>query len=104
MNYAKAVRIGRSLSNLSQAQLSSQSGVERSYLSMIESGARKPSHKTLEKISKGLGIPFHLFTLLGLEPDTPESLDKRDIQRLAEELVLLLLSKRDSVEQEAGFA
>jgi transcriptional regulator with XRE-family HTH domain len=94
VDYSKAVRVARSLADLSQSELARLSGVERSYLSMIESGSRQPSTKTLEKISKSLDIPFHIFTVLGLGQDSELSLNQRDMQSLAEHLVAILLRDR----------
>ncbi len=58
---------------------------------MLESGKRKPSLKTLEKVSAALGIPFHLFTLLASEPEDVEDADPETLHRLAVGLSKLLL-------------
>ena len=52
---------------------------------MIESGKRRPSLETLEKIAIALGIPFHLFTLLASEPQDIRDTDPEAINRLAED-------------------
>ena len=51
MNYGKAIRIARSIAGLSQARLAAQSGIDRSYLSLIEGGDRKPENCQQMKMS-----------------------------------------------------
>jgi transcriptional regulator with XRE-family HTH domain len=58
---------------------------------MMESGRRRPSLETLEKISKALEIPFHLFTLLASEQKDLSGADPDAIHRLAVGLSELLL-------------
>ena len=67
MNYSKAIRVARSLADVSQGQLAGRADINRSYLSLIESGKRMPSVQTIEKIAQALKIPFHLLSLLGSE-------------------------------------
>lgn len=41
---------------LSQESLSSMAGLDRTYISMLERGKRKPSLETIEKIAKALDM------------------------------------------------
>jgi len=59
---------------------------------MLESGKRRPSLETLERISESLGIPFHLFTLLAAEKEDFKSGDARSYEQLAVGLAKLLLN------------
>jgi len=91
MNYSKAIRTARALADISQRELAKRVLIDASLVSMIESGKRKPSLETLEKIAAALGLPFHLFTLLASEPQDLKGADSQTIQRLAVGLTKLLL-------------
>jgi len=91
MNYSKAIRVARSLADLSQGQLADHAKIDRSYLSLIESGKRQPSVETIEKIAVALKLPFHLLSLLGSEETDVQSADAGQIESLALALTKLLL-------------
>ena len=91
MNYSKAIRVARSLADLSQGQLADHAQIDRSYLSLIESGKRQPSVETIEKIAVALKLPFHLLSLLGSEETDVQNADAGQIESLALALTKLLL-------------
>jgi XRE family transcriptional regulator, master regulator for biofilm formation len=91
MNYGKAIRIARSIADLSQGELADKSGLDRSYLSLIESEKRKPSIETLQNISNALDIPFHLLTLLATEREDTKRINDEQVLGLAKQLTYLLL-------------
>ncbi len=95
MNYSKAIRIARSMSNTTQATLADRSGLDRSYLSLIEGGKRKPTVETLQQISYALRIPFHLLTLLAMGKTDAKKISEEHVSSLARQLTLLLLSDSD---------
>ena len=95
MNYAKAIRIARSIACMSQGELSDRSGLDRSYLSLIEGEKRKPTVETLQKISDALEVPFHLLTLLATEKEDAKHIDEEYVNSLAKQLTLLLLEKHE---------
>jgi transcriptional regulator with XRE-family HTH domain len=95
MDYAKAIRIARALVDMSQRELAKRVSVDASLISMIESGKRKPSVETLENISEALGLPFHLFALLGAEPRDGTSKNATEIEQLGVALTKLLLGERE---------
>jgi len=49
---------------LSQEELASQSGLHRTYVSLLERGLRTPSLSTVFSLAKPLNIPPHEFVLL----------------------------------------
>jgi transcriptional regulator with XRE-family HTH domain len=103
MNYSKAVRMARSIANISQQELAKRASLNRSYISLIESGDRNATTETLEKIAAALGIPTHLFTLLAVEESDKTAIGKDQIQTLAVALTELLLhSKWDDVSDGTG--
>lgn len=91
MDYSKAIRIARALSNIPQKELAERTSLDPSLISMLEAGKRKPSLATLEKISERLEIPFHLFTLLGAEPSDLKGVSQEEMTQLAAGLTRLLL-------------
>jgi transcriptional regulator with XRE-family HTH domain len=95
MNYSKAIRVARALADIPQRELAKQISMDASHVSMLESGKRKPSLETLEKIAGALGIPFHLFTLLASEPKDMRAADSAAVHRLAVGLSKLLLGGED---------
>ena len=101
MDYSKAIRISRALADMPQRELANRIGVDASLISMLESGLRKPSLETLEKIAAALELPFHLFALLGAEPKDARSVRAQEIEQLAVGLAKLLL-RREGVANGSG--
>ena len=99
MNYGKAIRIARSIADMSQARLAELSQIDRSYLSLIEGGSRTPSMETLSQISNALKLPFHLLTLLATEKEDAKSVGQQQLQNLAVELTHLLLEHPQDYDQ-----
>jgi transcriptional regulator with XRE-family HTH domain len=91
MNYAKAIRIARSIAGISQGKLADRSGLDRSYLSLIEGEKRKPTVETLQSISEALALPFHLLTLLATEKEDAKRINEEQVLSLAKQLTHLLL-------------
>ena len=91
MDHAKAIRVARALVDISQRELASRISMDPSLISMLESGKRTPSLATLQKISEALGLPFHLFALLGAEPRGKGPIASEEIHQLAVALAKLLL-------------
>jgi transcriptional regulator with XRE-family HTH domain len=91
MNYAKAIRVARSIAGISQAKLADRSGLDRSYLSLIEGEKRKPTVETLQAISYALALPFHLLTLLATEKEDAKRINEEQVLSLAKQLTHLLL-------------
>jgi DNA-binding XRE family transcriptional regulator len=58
---AKTVRHWRIAAGLTQTAVAKQSGVNRSYLSHLESGRRKPTLATLQRLAKILNVAPRYF-------------------------------------------
>lgn len=60
----QCIRTKRLQSGLTQLQLSTQAGVDRNYIGMLERGERNPSYLSLFKIARGLKLSIaELITL-----------------------------------------
>lgn len=106
MKYAKAIRIARSIADISQGELADRAGLDRSYLSLIEGGKRKPAMETLQTISNALDMPFPLLTLLAVEKQDSKNINEEQVMGLAKQLTHLLLEtpKSDDGKQSADKA
>jgi transcriptional regulator with XRE-family HTH domain len=60
------VRRLREEKRLSQEKFGFESGIDRTYVSGIERGARNPTATIIEKIAAGLGVPAYV---LLMEPE-----------------------------------
>jgi transcriptional regulator with XRE-family HTH domain len=92
MDYGKALRIARAMAGLQQKEVADRAGINSSHISLIEMGKRKPSVRALDKLCKALGIPNHLFMLLGAEASDLNIGDSDGVRRAAESLAHLLFS------------
>jgi transcriptional regulator with XRE-family HTH domain len=93
MNYSKAIRITRSLADLSQNQLAVLADIDRSYLSMIESGRRVPSEAIVKRIAAALDVPDSLLDLLAKESGI-KGLRAEQINQFGIELAKLLFEAK----------
>jgi transcriptional regulator with XRE-family HTH domain len=91
MNYGKAFRICRAALGLKQSELAAQLDIGPSQLSLIESGKRQPSHKTIDDLCKTIGIPRSLLLLLASEPDDLKQEDPGVVKELAANLLKLFV-------------
>jgi transcriptional regulator with XRE-family HTH domain len=87
MNYGRGIKIARAYRGKSQRALAAQIGLDASYISLIESGTRVPSTKTLRAISEALTLPLYLLIFLGSEGEdlrgiTPEQANLMGAQLL----------------------
>lgn len=80
------------MAGLQQQEVADRAGMNSSHISLIEMGKRKPSVQALEKLCRALGIPNHLFMLLGADEGDLNIGDSDGIRRAAESLAQLLFS------------
>jgi len=92
MNYGKALKIARAINGLQQADIAQRAKLDPSYVCMLEKGKRKPSVATIERLSRALQIPTHLFSLLATEKDDLKKADAEEITRVGESLARLLFT------------
>ncbi len=58
MHFGDWVRKKREKAGLSANRLAHLSGLSEKYIRLLEKGERKPKLETLEKLARGLGVPF----------------------------------------------
>ena len=54
--FGEAVREARTANGLTQEELASRSGLDRSYIGGVERGERNPTLSVIERIAEGIGI------------------------------------------------
>lgn len=92
MDYGKALRIARAIAGWQQKEVADLARIDSSHISLMEMGKRKPSVQSLERLCKALGVPKHLFMLLGAESSDLDIGDPEEMHRVAESLAHLLFS------------
>jgi transcriptional regulator with XRE-family HTH domain len=96
MNYSKAIKIVRATKNLSQKELGLLLNMDPSFISLIESGKRKPSLDTIETITTKLDIPYYLFALLASEDKDLSKIGSKEAQELGRGLIDVLISNKSN--------
>ena len=81
MNLIKTIARLRKRKGMSQAQLAKVSGLSTTYISLMESGKKSPTLKSLEKISQGLEVPFPILSFMALDDEDVHP-DKRSAFKL----------------------
>lgn len=92
MNYGRAIRIARAARRLSQKDLATLSGLDASYISLIEAERRDPSTSAVSRLGRALGIPPHLLTLLATDPIEANGIQDHHTATLAQDLLSILVS------------
>lgn len=60
----KAIRFIRQNAKLTQRQVADKSGIHLTQISDLERGKVNPTHRTIKRLAKGLGVPCsQIFTL-----------------------------------------
>lgn len=60
----KAVRFLRETKDMTQRELADKSKIDATEISRLEKGKSNPTHETLKRLAKGLGVPCsQIFTL-----------------------------------------
>jgi len=91
MRFGIGIRKARAARGMTQARLATLSGLDASYVSLLESGARAPSAATLELISSALNVPMYLIVLLGSEQDELRGIDASQAAALGEQLLRVMM-------------
>jgi transcriptional regulator with XRE-family HTH domain len=69
----RAVLFLRETKDMSQRQLAEGSGIDATEISRLEKGKSNPTHETLQRLAKGLGVPCsQIFTLEEVFASAPD--------------------------------
>jgi transcriptional regulator with XRE-family HTH domain len=98
MNIGKAIRVIRAARNLSQKQLAEASGLDASYISLVEAGRRAPSGETVQAIAKGLRVPKYLLLLLGSDKEDLSEISTEQADVLARQLLAIILESEEDLQ------
>ena len=90
MNYGRALRIARAFRNLSQKELAQRTELDASYISLLEKNRRSPCQDAQERISKVLGVPASLMTLLGAGESELQGITEDQAKEVGKTLITLL--------------
>lgn len=102
MKYGRAIKVARAMAGLQQKEVAEMAGIDPSHISLIEMGKRQPSVGTLEKLSKALGIPQHLFVLLAAEPQDLRANTPEELNQVSQSLARFLLGNAQSARTRRG--
>ena len=91
MNYGKALRVLRAARGLQQKQLAEKLGVDGSYVSLLESGRRKPSMDIVEASAQLLGVPVYLLMLLASEEQDLKGVTGSEAAAIGKQLLEIVL-------------
>ena len=91
MDYGKALRIARAIAGVEQKQLGELAGLDPSHISLIESGARKPSVGAIGKICGALRVPEPLFNMLAAESGDLKGIEDEEFGKIGTYLAKFLL-------------
>lgn len=67
MNIGLAIKSIRKKLSITQYELAEKCGISQTSLSQIETGVKRPSHKTLDKICLVLDIPESIIYIIAME-------------------------------------
>ncbi len=101
MNYGKAIKTIRAAKNLEQRELADLAKVNASYISLIESNRRAPSAAVLRSVSKALGVPLYLLTLLASDKEDLHGISEADASKLGMQLLNVVLDMEPRRDEQA---
>jgi transcriptional regulator with XRE-family HTH domain len=90
MNLGRAIRVVRVAKNIQQQTVAKRAGFDNSYLSLLESGHRRPSFDGLVRISAALDVPPYLLILLASDHAELAGLPETEAQRIGAEVLKVL--------------
>jgi len=99
MDYGKAIRLARAGRRLTQKRLAALTGLDSSYISLLESNRRVPSTTTLEVLARKLGIPIYLLMLLASDQDDLHGISRAHADVLGTQLLGIVTGAQTSARQ-----
>lgn len=102
MDFGKALRTVRARKGLSQKDVAELASLNQSYVSLIESGRRKPTLSMAEDLARALGIPVYLFMLLGSDADDLRGLEPEQAAVLGRQILDVALATNREATRHVG--
>jgi transcriptional regulator with XRE-family HTH domain len=96
MNFGRAIRTARAARHLTQKALATKSGLDPSYISLLEANERQPSTETLANIAESLQVPVYLLVLLASDRQDLKGISPTEAKALAKQLLSLLTASEES--------
>lgn len=72
IDYGKAFKTARAARGMKQKDVAARAGLAQNSLSLLESGARRPSTETIDALAKVLAVPVWALVVLGSD-DIPDA-------------------------------
>ena len=94
LNYGHAIKMARTARSFTQKQLAERLDVAASFVSLLESGKRKPSVDTLEQVCSALEVPMHLLVLMASSEKELQRVDEAEARALSSHLLRILTSSK----------
>ncbi len=94
MNYGRAIKTIRAARGIPQKDFTERLELDRSYVSLIETGKRVPSLGVLEKIAAALRVPQHLLVLMAQDRDELWGMSAADVDKSGSALTRAMLEPR----------
>lgn len=98
MNIGKAIRVIRAARNMSQKELAEESGLDSSYISLVEAGKRAPKGEAIQAIAKALRVPKYLLLLLGSDKEDLSEISTEQADVLAKQLLAIILESEEDLQ------
>jgi transcriptional regulator with XRE-family HTH domain len=98
MNIGKGIRVIRAARNLSQKQLAEVSGLDSSYISLVEAGKRAPKDEAIQAIAKALRVPKYLLLLLSSDKEDLSGISTEQADVLAKQLLEIILESEEDLQ------
>ncbi|HVV67812.1 MAG TPA: helix-turn-helix transcriptional regulator [Gammaproteobacteria bacterium] len=94
MKIGHAIKKCRQLKNISLSLLADETGLSKSYLSLVENEKRQISLESLEKVSSLLDVPLYLLIYLAAEPEEMKEI-KGELKTEFDNLLINLIKKNE---------
>ena len=90
MNLGKGIKLVRTLRDLTQSELSRKSGIDHSYISLLERGKRDPTFSTIVRLATALDVPLVILVFLASDEEDLVGLDAVLQEKLSNSALQLL--------------
>ncbi len=94
MNLGETIKQCRKVKKLTLAQLSENSGISVSHLSLLENNNREPSISAVESIANALDLPLSVLVFLAAQRDEVTDLNAAYIETLSNNIMELMTNAK----------